>query len=89
MPLYEYLPVKVMLTVEADGHKLTFEETDKATGTRWHGGDPRETGYASSDTLENNVRRTVDACVDRTIQRSAMLTRRAYPTCHDEEAAGG
>jgi len=83
MPTLEHLPVTVNLTVEVDGHTLSFEERGKVMGARYHGADPRETGYASSDTLESSIRGTVDTCVAGAIKRAEAFLRNAYPVCGD------
>ena len=84
MPLLENLPVRVTLTVNLDGHTLTFEETGKVAGARYHGADPREHGYSTSDTLESGIRGTVDTCAARAIKRAEAFLCNAYPVCGND-----
>ena len=84
MPLHEYRPVKITLTVEVDGHTLTFEEMGKVAGARYNGVDPREYGYSTSDTLESGIRGTVDTCIAAASKRSEAFLRNAYPVCGDD-----
>lgn len=79
MPMNEHLPVKVVLIVEVDGHVLTFEESGRVVGARYHGTDPRTKGFATSDTLESGVRGTVDTCTARAVKRAVQFVARAYP----------
>lgn len=85
MPMRECLPVTVTLLVEVDGHRLTFEETGDATGPRWHGEDPHVSAYSTKpgDTLEANIRGTVDTCTARAARRAETFLRRAYPVHGD------
>lgn len=80
MPERESLAVTVRITVEVDGHTLNFEESGVASGGRYHGEDPRVFGYASSNTLESNVRGTVDTCIARATKRATAFVENAYPT---------
>ena len=86
MPTLEHLPVKVTLIVEVDGHTLTFEETGKVMGARYHGADPRAAGrgYSTSDTLESGIRGAVDTCAARAIKRAEAFLCNAYPVCGDD-----
>ena len=86
MPLLEHLPVKVTLTVEVDGHTLTFEETGEVDGGRYNGADPRQRGYWISDTLELGIRDTVHTLTARVAKRSEAFLRNAYPACGDNHA---
>ena len=83
MTAYEHLPVKVTLVVEVDGHTLTFEEMGKVNGARYHGADPQH-GYSTSDTLESDIRGTVDTCAARAIKRAEAFLCNAYPVCGDD-----
>lgn len=77
MPMHESLPVKVTLTVEVDGHVLTFDQTGKATGARYHGEAPPQ-HYADA-TIEGNVRAAVDTCAVTALRQANELIRRMYP----------
>ena len=79
MPTLEFLPVKVTLTVEVDGHTLTFENMGKVNGARYYGADPRKHGYSTSDTLEGGIRTAVDTCAAEVVKRSEVFLRAAYP----------
>jgi len=85
MPALEHLTVKVTLTVEVDGHTLTFAETEGAKGPRCHGFDPPHS-YSTSDTLEGDIRGTVDDCADQVARRAGVFLRAAYPVCGDNHA---
>ena len=87
MPTLEHLPVKVTLTVEVDGHTLTFEEIGKVMGARYYGADPREHGYYLSEALESGIQGTVDTLIVRAAKRSAVFLRNAYPV-HDDNQDG-
>ncbi len=84
MPTLEHLPVKVTLTVEVDGHTLTFEKTGEARGARYYGADPRKHRYASSETLESVIRGAVDTLTAGVAKRSAAFLHNAYPVCSDD-----
>jgi hypothetical protein len=82
MPMIENTPVTVTLTVEVDGHRLTFEAHGKARGPRYHGTDPDP--YAAESTLEDSVRRAVsDAHIDVTARAQESI-RRLYPVHTDQ-----
>jgi hypothetical protein len=86
MPLYESMSATVTLIVEVDGHWLTFEETaNRVAGARYHGADPRKTGYATSDTLESSIRDRVDECIDKAAGRAQESLKRLYPVHTDRE----
>lgn len=82
MPERESLPVRIRLVIEVDGHTLTYEETGKATGGRYHGG-PVSRGFDSS-VLEREVRGTADTCIARATKRATETLRRLYPLQHDD-----
>lgn len=82
MPFYDRLQTKVTLIVEVDGHVLTFEETGKATGARYHG-EPPPSSHAS-EVLEANIRGAVDTCIARAAKRSDTFLSRAYPVAVGE-----
>ena len=79
MPIHESQPVKVTLTVEVDGHVLTFAETGKATGGRYHGAAPTADGYSTDHTLESSIQSTVDECATNAGYRARLFLARAYP----------
>ena len=79
MPLYEHLPVKVTVVIEIDGHTLNFEEVGEAKGARYHGADPRDNGYSSSDTLESSIRALVAANIARAAERANQFIAGVYP----------
>lgn len=79
MPMYESQPVKVTLTIEVDGHVLTFTETPAAKGARYHGADPRDTGYSTSETLESSIRLAVTAGSHDLRKRAIETVARLYP----------
>ena len=83
--MLEHLPVKVTLIVEVDGHTLTFEETGKVMGARYHGADPRAAGrgYSTSDTLESGIRGAVGTLIAGVAERSETFLCNAYPVCGD------
>jgi len=87
MPMFESHPIKVTLTVEVDGHTLTFTETGKAIGARYHGADPRIAGYLLVDSLESKIRTTVEECVTEVSDKAEMFLSRAYLT-HEDATAG-
>jgi hypothetical protein len=87
MPMLEHQSIKVTLTVEVDGHTLTFTETGKAIGARYHGADPRVAGYSSGDSLESKIRTTVEECVTEVGDKAEMFLSRAYLT-HEGVAPG-
>jgi len=78
MPALEALPVTVQITVQVDGHTLTFEETGKATGARYHGTEPPRN--FSNSVLELNVQGTVDTCIARATKHALAFVANAYPT---------
>ena len=85
MPKREYLPVKVTLIVEVDGHALTFTEKGEATGARYHGEDNRGFGgLATGAVLESDIRGWVDTCIGRAHERASKLLQRAYPIYSDK-----
>ncbi len=84
MAFYENLPVKVTLTVEIDGHTLTFDGSGDARGARYHGTDPRENGYVASDTLESSIRAAVVAGSARAADAASELVARMYPVVDSE-----
>ena len=77
MPIYESMPVTVRLITEVDGHVLTFEETGKATGGRYHGADPAP--YTAAETLESRVRGTADTNIARATAKAMRALSRLYP----------
>lgn len=86
MPMHESLTAKVSLIVEIDGHRLVFEEDiRRIAGVRYHGADPRQTGYSTSDTLESESRRLVHNATQKAAARSTEFLRRAYPIHTDRE----
>lgn len=86
MPLHESLTAKVTLTIEIDGHRLTFEEDiRRIAGARYRGADPRQTGYSTSDTLESEIRRLIHNATQLAAARSAEFLQRAYPIHTDRE----
>lgn len=85
MPMREHTNITVTITVEVDGHILTFHETGSADGARYHGADPRDTGYATSDCFETEVRAAVTAGVVKANGRLQQLLHRAYPVAGDSE----
>lgn len=85
MPLHEHMPIKVTLTVQVDGHYLTFEETSKAAGARYHALDPRKSGgYTSDDCLESKIRDATHECMVRVGAKATEFLTRAYPLFGDE-----
>ncbi|WP_041760120.1 hypothetical protein [Pseudonocardia dioxanivorans] len=71
----------VTLTVEVDGHRMTFEAHGKAMGPRYHGTDPDP--YAVDSTLEDSVRRTVSHAHIDVTARAQESIRRLYPVHTD------
>jgi hypothetical protein len=86
VPMYENLPVKVTLTVEVDGHVLTFDGSGEVRGARYHGADPRENGYATSETLESGIRGAVDTGAARAVKAANEMVARMYPVAESREA---
>ena len=76
--MVEHLTVKVTLTVEVDGHTLTFEETEEVEGPHLGGLRP-PLGYSDGDTLESNIRGTIDTCGDEAAKRSVAFLSGDYP----------
>lgn len=87
MPLRESVPVTVTLIVEVDGHRLTFEETGRASGARYHGA--ATTREYLNEVLEQNVRGTVDTCAARVQKRAEQLVARMYPVAADPGGGRG
>lgn len=82
MPMYEHLPVEVTVMVRVDGHTLTFSETGKAKGGRYHGEDPAP-DRTVGETLEAAIRGTVDALIDDAGRAAGIFLAHAYPVVSD------
>lgn len=85
MPLHESLSAKVTLTIEVDGHRLTFEEdVRRITGARYHGARP-QFDAATAEILESEIRRQIGLAIAQTEERARELLRRIYPVYADRE----
>lgn len=85
MPIHERKPVKVTMTVEIEGHRLTFDHTVVAAGGRYDGEDYRAHGYEFRDTFEGNVREAFARASSNCSQDAARVLHRMYPV-HGQEA---
>jgi hypothetical protein len=82
MPLFEHLPITVTVTVEVDGHKLTFAKDGKAIGSRYHG---RSSPY-DGETLEDNIREVVGALLVCAANTTNRFLSNAYPVVADQDS---
>ena len=79
MPVYEHHKVDVEVTVRVDDHTLRFVENGQAAGARYHGRDPREHGFATSETLESRYQQAVGEALAVATGRAMQTMRRLYP----------
>lgn len=86
MPAHEYTDAKVTLTVEVDGHTLTFTETRKVRGARYHG-QPLGPFGAPTTCFEHNVRVETARATSDAMKQAGELVRRMYPLVTDFAAS--
>jgi hypothetical protein len=79
VPPVEHLPVAVRVTVEVDGHKLTFTKSGTAMGARYYG----HSSDCDGATLEDNLRGVIDALLVYTANMANRTLRGVYPVAAD------
>ena len=87
MPMSESLTLTVTLTVEVDGHRLTFQERTgsgtRAVGARYDGADPSYT----IETLEGAIRRVAAEFTAEVDAQARASLGRLYPVAGDPSPA--
>lgn len=79
MPRYETFPVEATLTVEVEGHRLTFAAIGKAKGCR---------GYDKYEpSLEASVQYASRSVMQQVAAKAEAFIARAYPV--ETESPGG
>jgi hypothetical protein len=60
MPKMETRPIAITLTVEVDGHTLTFRQSGEANGSFYHG---RKPAYDSIAVMEKQIQGVADSLI--------------------------
>lgn len=76
MPTMETKPITVTLTIEVDGHTLTFSAVGEAKGAFYHGEKP---AYRWNEVMEEQIRGVADTLIARAAKDATRFLTNAYP----------
>jgi len=82
--MMEYHDVDVCIEVKVDGQILTFRQNAKISGCWYYGANP--TGCEPDQTLEAQLRGTVDTLIAKATKEANRFVNNAYPVFSEPKA---